>query len=231
MQNSTNRSAGAGDTPVFSIKDCALIAISTGRRARTLGELCEHLQTVSIDSVYYHFWGGLIQARFDEREYNNDFAAWVRHALHDAPLAERLAVLDPSDFAELEDLRRELLELIEQRLDESESLHWVRATRTFEFIRSQIVIFDTRHRIQSPQQLTEVLPQLSTGSIFYHFIDARRRVADGVDDFREWLAAFGERYADLRERLAGVEPYFSSMTEIRERLTQAVQQGAFREHS
>ncbi|MFU8833588.1 MAG: DUF5752 family protein, partial [Wenzhouxiangella sp.] len=39
-------------TPPFSVKDCALIAISTGRRAHTLGEMCEHLQTVSIDSVY-----------------------------------------------------------------------------------------------------------------------------------------------------------------------------------
>jgi hypothetical protein len=223
VQNGTNTSADAGDTPAFAVKDCALIASSTGRRAHTLGEMCEHLQTVSVDSVYYHFWGGLIQARFDEREYNNDFASWVRHALHDAPLAERLAVLDPTDFADLEDLRRELLELMEQRLDESESLHWMRATRTFEFIRSQIVIFDTRHRIRSPEHLAEVIPQLSTGSIFYHFIDARRRVPDHLDDFREWLSAFGERYAGLRDQLAGVEPYFSSMTEIRERLTRALE--------
>lgn len=222
MQNGTDTSADAGGVPAFSVKDCALIAISTGRRAHNLRELCKHLASVSVDSVYYHFWGGLIQARFDEREYNNDFASWARHALHDAPLAERLAVLDPTDFEDLDDLRRELLELMEVRLDESESLHWMRATGPFEFIRSQIVIFDTRHRIQSPDQLAEVLPHLSTGSVFYHFIDARRRVPDRVDDFRRWLAAFGERYAPLRDRLAGVEPYFSSMTEIRERLALAL---------
>jgi hypothetical protein len=104
-----------------------------------------------------------------------------------------------------------------------ESLHWMRATRTFEFIRSQIVIFDTRHSIRSPEQLAEVIPQLSTGSVFYHFIDARRRVPDHLDDFREWFSGFGERYAGLRDQLAGVEPYFSSMTEIRERLTRALE--------
>ncbi|HDP88498.1 MAG TPA: hypothetical protein ENN42_00825 [Thioalkalivibrio sp.] len=213
------------DTQSFSIKDCALIAISTGRRAYNLRDLSEHLRSVAVDSIYYHFWGGLIQARFDEREYNNDFASWVRHALHDAPLAERLAVLDPTDFDELEALRRELMELMDQRLDESESLHWVQATHPFEFIRSQIVIFDTRHRIHSPEELAEALPGLSIGSIFYHFIDARRRVPDHVDDFRQWLATFGERYDRLRERIAEVEAYFSSVSEIRERLAHAVHIG------
>ncbi|MDZ7781410.1 MAG: DUF5752 family protein [Halioglobus sp.] len=79
--------------------------------------------------------------------------------------------------------------------------------------------------------MAEVLPQLSLGSIFYHFIDARRRVDDRVDDFREWLSLFGDRYAELRERLAGVEPYFSSMTEIREHLTRVVQEDASRARS
>jgi hypothetical protein len=221
VQEQATTSAGTGHPPVFSVKDCALIAISTGRRAHSLYELREHLQAISTDSIYYHFWGGLIQARFDEREYNNDFASWVRHAIHDAPLAERLAVLDPTDFGDLEDLRHELVELMDQRLDESESLHWMRATRPFEFIRSQIVIFDTRHRIRAPEELAATLPQLSTGSIFYHFIDARRRVSGRGDDFRAWLEAFGDRYVALRDRLAEVEPYFSSMTEIRDRLSAA----------
>jgi hypothetical protein len=228
VQNQDSLSAHAGEPPVFSVKDCALIAISTGRRAHSLSELREHLRVIGSDSIYFHFWGGLIQARFDEREYNNDFASWVRHAIHDAPLAERMAVLDPTDFEDLEDLRRELVDLTDQRLDESESLHWMRATRPFELIRSQIVIFDTRHRIHAPEELAAALPQLSTGSIFYHFIDARRRVSDRGDDFRAWLEAFGDRYGDLRDRLAGVEPYFSSMSEIRQRLAAAVA-GAFAE--
>ncbi len=206
----------------FRVKDCALIAISTRRRASSLRELGEHIETVGVDSIYYHFWGGLIQARFDEREYNNDFASWVRHALHDPPLAERLAVLDPTDFGELEALRGRLLELIEERLDESESVQWMRASRPFEFVRSQIVVFDTRHRIGSPEELADLLPRLSTGTVFYHFIDARRRVPGRVDDFREWLSAFGERHADLIAGIARIEPYFSSMSEIRTRLAAAL---------
>ncbi|MCG5536650.1 DUF5752 family protein [Ectothiorhodospira mobilis] len=205
----------------FAVKDCALIALSTGRRAYGLRELREQLQEVAVNSIYHHFWGGLIQARFEEREFNNDFAAWVRHTLHDAALAERLAVLDPTDFPDLEELRAELLDLMDQRLDESEALHWMRADRSFEFIRSQIVTFDTRHRIASPQALAVLMPHLSTGSIFYHFIDARRRAPGQMDDFRAWLEAFGEEADGMRQALAGVEPYFASLGEIRQRLAEA----------
>jgi|GEM_PF-5466056 len=151
---------------VFEVKDCALIAIATGRRAINLKEMQDTLSAISLDSVYYHFWGGLLQPRFEEREFNNDFAAWAWYGLHDAPLAERLAVVDPTGSAGLEDLRQELLGIIEERLDEKDSLYYVLATARFEFIRSQIVIFDSQKRAETPEKLAEFLPTLSTGSIF-----------------------------------------------------------------
>lgn len=203
---------------VFEIKDCALIAVATGHRAINLKELRDNLNSISPDSIYYHFWGGLLQPRFEEREYNNDFAAWVWHGMHDGTLAERLAVIDPTDFADLEDLRQELLEIIEERLDERDYLSWLRASSRFEFIRSQIVIFDTRKRADKPQQLAELLPNLSTGSIFYHFIDARRRLDNHGDDFSFWLSGFGEECSELCRLLADIDPYFGSLHQLRDRL-------------
>jgi hypothetical protein len=202
----------------FRIKDCALIAIATGRRALTLRELREVLGDIAADSIYFHFWGGLLEARFEEREYNNDFAAWARHALHDAVLAERLAVLDPTAVADLAALREELVEVIEQRLEESEYLPWFRATHPFEFVRSQIVVFDTRRRAVQAPDLARLLPSFSTGSVFYHFIDARRRLHDGHDDFSAWLSCIGDGHPDLCARLRDVDPYFGSLTELRQQL-------------
>ncbi|NIR29982.1 MAG: hypothetical protein GWN84_11835 [Gammaproteobacteria bacterium] len=207
----------------FRIKDCALIAIATGRRAFTLRELREGLADIHGDSVYYHFWGNLLEPRFEEREYNNDFAGWVRHGLHDGVLAERLAVLDPTDFAELDALREELVDTVEERLEESEYLPWVRASRPFEFTRSQIVVFDTGKRAAHAEELARLVPSFSTGSIFYHFIDARRRVGGGHDDFSAWLASLEEDHAELRARLAAIDPYFGSLTELRGNLTAAFQ--------
>jgi len=204
----------------FAIKDCALIAIATGQKAVTLKELRDRLQMISSDSVYFHFWGSLLEPRFEEREYNNDFAAWARRGLHDDVLAERLAVVDPTVYVDVEPLRQELVEVIEERLDESEYLNWVLATAPFEFIRSQIVVFDTYKRLPHPEGLAKQLPSLSTSSIFYHFIDARRRLPEGIDDFRLWLASFDGQYADLEKQLAAIDPYFGSLSDLRRQLAE-----------
>jgi hypothetical protein len=208
----------APETQPFSVKDCALVALATGRKARLLPEFRSLLADVDAASIYHHFWGGLLVPRFEEREYNNDFAAWVRHGIHDDILAERLAALDPTRFPDLETLRGEIIEQIEIRLDEAELLSWTRASRQFEFICSQIVVFDTGQRLQQPAELASTIPRMSTSSIFYHFIDARRRTDDGGDDYSDWLGAWGGEYRPLREALAGLDPYFGSLGELRDAL-------------
>lgn len=205
---------------VFAVKDCALIAIATGNRAFNLKELRDILCSIRLGSLYYHFWGGLLQPRFEEREYNNDFAAWAWYGMHDATLAERLAVVDPSSFPNLEDLRQELLEIIEERLDEKEYLSFVKATSRFEFIRSQIVIFDTQKRAETPEILAELLPTLSTSSVFYHFIDARRRLHNHKNDFSCWLEGHGNQYKELCLQLDEIDPYFGTLVNIKDTLTE-----------
>jgi hypothetical protein len=206
----------------FLVKDCALVALATGRKARQLLEFRSVLAEIPAASIYHHFWGGLLQARFEEREYNNDFAAWVRHGMHDEILAERLAALHPADFADIEDLRRELLELIDGRLDEAEYLSWSRATRQFEFTRSQIVVFDTERRIENPAALADSIVGLTPSSLFYHFIDARRRTADRRDDFSDWLAACNHGGDALLDDLAVIDPYFGSLQELRRELVETI---------
>ena len=98
----------------------------------------------------------------------------------------------PTAFADLESLRQELLEVIEQRLDEIETLPWAEPDMQFHFVRSQIIVFDTREKIEEPEQLVEAVPKMSVGSIFYHFIDARRRSPEMMDDFRSWLRSYGD---------------------------------------
>jgi len=210
----------ATGTEPFSVKDCALVALATGRKARLLQEFKSMLTDVDAASIYHHFWGGLLQPRFEEREYNNDFAAWVHHGIHDEVLAERLAALNPTRFPDLESLRSEIVEQIEIRLDETELLLWTRATHQFEFIRSQIVVFDTQRCLERPAELAGAIAQMSTSSIFYHFIDARRRTTDGGDDFSDWLATWGAEFAHVREQMAGIDPYFGSLSELREELAQ-----------
>jgi hypothetical protein len=129
---------------------------------------------------------------FDEPEYNNDFAGWVHDALQDHILAERLSVVNPVAFADLESLREALLEVIEQRLYEIGTLPWAEPDMQFHFVRSKIIVFDTRQNIEEPEHLVEAMPKLSVGSVFYHFIDARRRSPEMMDNFRAWLRSYGD---------------------------------------
>jgi hypothetical protein len=204
----------------FAVKDCALAAIATGKRAQNLRELRDHLAGIHLGCIYYHFWGVLLRPHFDDPEYNNDFASWARHALHDARLAERLGVIDPADYPELEVLRQELIEIVEERIDESDYQTWARPDQQFHFVSAQTVSFDTGRRLSQPSELAAAIPQLSLGSIFYHVVDARRREPHGLDDFRAWLTQFGDTYDELRTRLAEVDPYFISIATLRQQLAQ-----------
>ena len=208
----------------FAIKDCVLAMIAEGRRAQTLRELRDALRDIHPGCIYHHFWGTLLRPQFSDREFNNDFATWCHHGLHDDALAERLAVIDPAHFVALEELRHELIEVIDERLDETETVLFARADRQFHFARSVIVVFDTHKRLSQPQELVEAVPQMSVGSIFYHFIDARQRNPVSVDDFSAWRVGLGPVYAAVGESVAEVDPYFESLFVIRQRLTEVFSQ-------
>lgn len=225
MANDFNSSAPVVGVDAFALKDCALLTIATGKKATSLRELRYHLHTIDTDSIYLHIWGSLLEPQFESREYNNHFGAWAHRGLHDDTLAERLAMVDPNQCPSLDALRQELLELIDERLEESEYLRWAQATEPFEFIRSTIVVFDSYKRVDSPMALAHLLPHLSPGSVFYHFIEARRRLPNNQDDFSHWLSGLGDRYGSLLRSLAGIDPYFSSLSEIRQQLAAVFQSG------
>ncbi|UCD88095.1 MAG: hypothetical protein JSV01_10255 [Desulfobacterales bacterium] len=203
----------------FAIQDCALAAIATGKRAQNLRELRDNLRTIHPDSIYYHFWGGLLRPRFDDPEYHNDFAIWSLYALQDAMLAERLGIIDPTDYTDLEGLREEVVEVVEERLDQLEWVPWSKPDKQFYFVRSQIIVFDTHSRIERPEELAQAVPLMSIGSIFVHFVDARRRSAGGLDDFRAWIEGCFDGYKDLCNSLAKLDHFFSGLSELRKELT------------
>jgi len=204
----------------FIVRDCALIAMATGKRARSLVGLRDHLETIEQESIYYHFWGGLLRPQFEDYEYHNDFASWAAHTLNDRTIAERLGIIDSTKYETLDQLRQELVELIDERVDELEVVPWAPRDKQFEFIVSDIVVFTTKKAIQDPKALLNIVPKMSLGSIFYHFIDARRRSPERTDDFTPWLKSFGKRYQDLIDGIMGIDPCLTSLSALRDELTE-----------
>ena len=205
--------------PDLKIKDCVLVSIATGRRAGSLSELRDGLRAVPQESLYFHFWGRLLRPRFDDPEYHSDFASWVHHSLHDELLAERLAVIDPADFTDLERLREEVVEVIDAHL-QSAIPAYARPDRQFHFRRCQTVVFDACRGVGSPEELPDALRGMSLGSIYYHVIDARRRDPVRKDDVRAWLEDLGGAWHALADRLGTIDPYFSNLAEIRDQMAE-----------
>ena len=216
-------------TGPFRFKSCELVPLSTGIRAQTLDELASRLQIAPEASLHYHFWGRLLRPQIGESEYINDFASWVESELHDRTLAERLSAVNPSGYDELESLREELLSLIEERLDEEDRLHWLRAERPFFFTRGQLLVLDGAMAASTPEELRRSFGEAERSGLFYHFVDAKRRTEDHSDDFSLWLQAF-EGTEEARRHLRYLDPYLLSLEELREAL-QAMPQGEQKEES
>src|SRR3990172_7593448 len=147
--------------PVFAVKDCSLLTMTTGRYAQDLRGLSSHLRDIHRGCIYHHFWSNRLLPRFERPDFQNDIAVWTRNALHDHPLSEKLGIINPTRFPDLEALRREVIDIIEERLEETETTPWAQRGQEFFFIRSQTVVFDTRLRVREPQELCNIVPQMS----------------------------------------------------------------------
>lgn len=210
--------ASARDVGGFDVFDCAAITIATGRKVWTIRELRDALVSIPPSSIYHHFWGGFLAPKIREREFNNDFASWVWHEVGANALAERLAIVDPTILDDLDALRAELIDIIDDHLDLHDQLAWMPARMPFHFVRSQLVVFETGVHVESPREMARIIPELSDGSVFYHVIDARGRPPDHVDDLRAWLSHLPGDHRAVCSRLADVDPYFTNLTELRDLL-------------
>lgn len=206
----------------FLVKDCALATLATGIKARSLLQLRDKLVAIPISSIYLHFWGGRLRTTFEHRVYHNDFSFFAHHSLQDDILAERLELLNPHEFPNMEDLRLAILEILDDRIDESESFSITTEEREFYFMSSKIIIFNTQYQFLDPKELVVILPKLTRSSIFYHFIDSARRLVSHGDDFSTWLAEFGEEHLSLITSLKKIDPYFISLTDLHHKIINVV---------
>lgn len=205
----------------FRIRDCSIVTIALGQRALTLRELRDRLREVPGESLSHHFYEALLRPAFDDPDYRNDFATWSRRHLQDAVLAERFGIVDPLAFADLEALRAHLVDIVEERLEEEPFLMARGSGGEFEFQRSQMVVLDTGITVADPAAMAERVPHLPLGSVFYHFVEARRRTRNGADDFTVWLRAFDGDGVAIRARLAAIDFHLWSLSEMREQIAAA----------
>ncbi|RKX24427.1 MAG: hypothetical protein DRP45_08215 [Candidatus Zixiibacteriota bacterium] len=209
----------------FFMKDCALIARMAGiDTAINLREMRERLLHCPIESIFHHFCETVIRPTFDDPEYRNDFAIWAARDLQDRVLAEQLGIINPYSFHDLEEVRRCVIDIIDDRLSEVTYIPWVKMDNDFRFMRAVTVVFDAGKQFELPEDLVAALPEMSLSSVYYHYVEARRRTENHKDDFTVWLSGFGSGTEGLIEALGCIDFYFMSLPELKACLVRAVAQ-------
>lgn len=207
----------------FEVKDCALITRMAGiGTAMNLRELQDRIGICPVECLFHHFCETVIRPTFDDPEFRNDFAIWAARELRDKILAERLAIMNPYKLGSFEDLRLQLMDILDERLSEVAYIPWAQRGREFYFKQAVTVVFDTGLALVEPRDLLDALPHLSMGSVYYHFVEARRRTDGGLDDFSAWMKEFATETGPIREALAGVDFYFLTLSELKRTLIQTL---------
>jgi Family of unknown function (DUF5752) len=205
----------------FEVKDCALLARMSGLPpAYNLRELRERVAACSENVLFHHYCETTLRSTFDNPDYRNDFAVWSKLYLGDRVLAERLGILDPYSFPSLGELRAATLEVIDERLGELTMIPWARPGDEFFFMEATTVIFSAGMRIAHPSELADAIRKMTNGSVYFHFLEARRRLPFGKDDFTSWLLENedGGRNRLYIEALASIDIYFHSLADLRKEL-------------
>lgn len=203
--------------PPFKVRDCAIITRMGGvESAVNLRELRERVKTCPVECLYHHFCETLVRPTFDDPEFRNDFAVWASRNLRDRVLAERLGILNPYAYGDMEPLREKAVEIMDERLSEVPYIPWVPKGDEFRFMRAVTIVFDTGVELTEPQDLVKQLPNMSLSTIYYHFVEARRRTPDRVDDFSAWLSGFEKPPEGLIQAFSRVDFHFLNLSELKD---------------
>ncbi len=202
----------------FRFTDYEGLVMPTGLRAANLKELIDRVRSAPLDVIHHHLFRTPLNHRFGAWDYPNDFALWAARSLEDLSLAEKLAGLDPFAHESLEAAREEIVDLLEEHLDGLPIVPWARPGLEFHFASGYFLALPGEREAWTVAELREAVSEVSLGSIYYHFHEARLRVEDGEsDDFSRWIEAqFGAH--PVVARLRGIDFFFFSLEDLRQRI-------------
>lgn len=196
----------------------------TGKRAKNLRELMDILEEASESVIYHHTHHFLQQHIYLSPEPANDFTYWVREALQEDVLAERLASIDLCEFNDLNRFRDEVVEIIGEHLRKTgRPLREAPPGEEFHFIKTITFILPTAYRADNLQEFLRGLQKVTVHSLYYHIFETRLRLKRPTNDFSYWLEnSLG--HLELAKRIERLDPYTHTMEGLRTKIAQLIEQ-------
>jgi hypothetical protein len=205
----------------FEFKELISIVKSRGRKAKNLGELWNAIEEASPESIFHHTYQYFLTGH--KFEYTNDFAQWAGESLGERVLAEHLSSIDPYEFSDIQELRKKILDVIEDYLESYHVPGDVIPGAEFYFNETITMVFPASLKAHNIAEFLMAIRYIDAGSLYYHFYDARSRLGSGTDDFSKWFEA---NFAadELAKKIKAIDPFMHTMEGIRERITDAVEE-------
>jgi hypothetical protein len=140
--------------------------------------------------------------------YNNDFARWVGEEVGDEELAAALSDISGAEPATIEDIRKEIVAILEPAADER------RGRSEFVFVGMEPV--ETKYVAYTLAEFLDLVEVVPGESILYHFVAKRVLCGAGRNDFSTWLDKnFG--LTEVANELSRIDPLaFNSEEALRE---------------
>ncbi|MBD3264398.1 MAG: hypothetical protein GF375_04770 [Candidatus Omnitrophica bacterium] len=207
----------------FTFKGCIEIKELLGKQAADEMKLLEMIEEVPSDSIYYHTHSYFLRHYYIAGPYPNDFANWAAIQVRDRVLGEKLAVVTPWGDKNLEDIRSELMEIIDSHLSETKNISFVVYGQPFYFMKSRIIEVPTGVTVQNLKQLRDALRLIDASAIYNHIFEARLRVRRRKSDFSIWLEDILGR-KELAGNIEKIDAYMYSLEGLRQKILQLCEQ-------
>jgi hypothetical protein len=148
----------------------------------------------------------------------NDFATWVAVSVRDRVLSERLGLIDPFEFRDVEALRAQIVSTIDDHLQSLWNVPRVMHGDPFEFVSSHIIEVDLELSAKSLEEFRDHLATVDRSVLFNHICEAKIRKGRHSGDFILWIGSeSGLNLPDLAAQVAAIQPMGLTLEGIRAR--------------
>ncbi len=201
----------------FEFTNCIEIKELLGLKADDELQLLDLIEEVSSDSIYYHTHSYFLRHFYVSGLYPNDFANWAVTQVRDRVLGEKLAAVTPIKYKSVEDLRYELIDIIDKHLHDMKTIPNVIYGEPFYFIKSKIIEVPTNIKAKNLKEFIAALKIFDASSIYNHIFESQVRLKKRSNDFSIWIEDI-LKLNDLARKIEQIDFYMYSLEGLREKL-------------
>lgn len=190
---------------------------STGIKVLSLKDFIETLKWIDKFSIFYHMYVNIFNYHNLPTFYNNSFSYWLYKNNYLA-LAEKISIVDPIEYFDLEELRISLIKILEENYDKHLEGNII---EPFFFITVDREIIEYKNPAYNLEEFIKKFKKSSINSVFYHLVTSRIENKTLINDYSSWLLSIGE--AKKAELINKLDIYSMNLYEIKKEITKILE--------